>query len=354
MIGLRQLVEAGVQFGHVTSKRNPNMDPYIWGVKNRVNLIDVSKTALQLERAAAFLKDVAANGGQILWVGTKKVAQAAIKENAEKLEMPYVDHRWVGGTLSNHLQVKKSVTKLLHYEDVVARADKFPYYTKKELGSMQKHASRLEKIVGGIRKMTWPVGAVVLVDIGRTESALKEAAKMGIPVVALVDTNDDPSQVDYVVPANDDAASSVSLILNYLGNAAAEGVALVAQEREKRKAAAAKEREAAQKEKAAAPAIKPKRAAEEAADKKKAPVAKAKEAAPVRKSADKAVATKPVARETAAKKGPAAAKPAAASSTKKSFATTKKDAAKPAAATKSKAGSGDDVAASKKKAEDKK
>jgi len=342
MIGLRQLVEAGVQFGHVTSKRNPNMDPYIWGIKNRVNLIDVSKTAFQLERAASFLKGVAAQGGQILWVGTKKVAQAAIKENAEKLDMPYVDHRWVGGTLSNHLQVKKSVTKLLHYEDVVARADKFPYYTKKELGSMQKNASRLDKIVGGIRKMSWPVGAVVLVDVGRTESALKEAVKRGIPVVALVDTNDDPSMVDYVVPANDDAASLVSLVLNYLSQAVAEGVAQVAQERERRKVAAAKEREAAQKEKDAAPAIKPKQVAGDASvDKKKGPAAKAKEVSTARKAADKAASTKAASGET--KKSVVAAKPTAA----------KKDAVKPAAPVKNKAGASEEEAAGKK-SEDKK
>jgi len=329
MIGLKQLVEAGVQFGHVTSKRNPNMDPYIWGVKNRVNLIDVSKTALQLERAAQFLRGVAADGGQILWVGTKKVAQGPIREVAEKLRMPYVDHRWVGGTLSNYQQVKKSVTKLLHFEDVVAKADRFPHYTKKEFGSMQKHAGRLEKIVGGIRKMTWPVSAIVLVDVGRTEAALREAVDMGVPVVALVDTNDDPSLVNYPIPANDDAASSVRLIIDHLGAAAIEGQAEAAAKKPK---VAEKEEAPAAKKLAAEVVKKPVEGEKKASVATKAPVAKAvakpaekkvgepkvapKEQAP---AADKKVAptakpkapaAKPAEKKTTAATSPAASKKA--------------------------------------------
>jgi small subunit ribosomal protein S2 len=215
------------------------MEPYIWGFKNKVHLIDVSKTAQQLEKAARFLEGVCAEGKTVLWVGTKKSAQEVVKAVADQVGMPYVNHRWVGGTLSNHSQVKKSVTKLLHHEDIIERADQFPLYTKKDLSIFQKCVDRLLKSIGGIRHMTWPVAAVVLVDVSKERSALKEAAAMGIPVIGLVDTNSDPSLVDYVIPANDDAASSIKIILDYLGAAANAGKAKAAQEIKDQKAAQA-------------------------------------------------------------------------------------------------------------------
>ena len=199
------------------------MDAYIWGNKNGVSLIDVSKTAHQLEKAAKFLESVASEGKQILWVGTKKPAQDIILATATSLNMPYVTHRWIGGTLSNYSQVTKSRTKLLHYEDVLARAEKFPFYTKKELNVIQKAVERLKKNVGGIRSLTWPVGAIVLVDILKERSALREAARMGVPVVALVDTNADPSLVDYVIPGNDDAPRAIKIVIEKLGEGAAKG-----------------------------------------------------------------------------------------------------------------------------------
>ena len=193
------------------------MDPYIWGSKNNVSLIDVSKTAYQLEKAAKFLESIAAEGKTILWVGTKKPAQDVISSVATALNMPSVTHRWIGGTLSNYSQVTKSRTKLLHYEDVLAKAEKYPFYTKKEFNVIQKAVERLKKNVGGIRSLTWPVAAIVLVDILKERSALKEAARMGVPVVALVDTNADPSLVDYVIPGNDDAPRAIKLVVDYLG-----------------------------------------------------------------------------------------------------------------------------------------
>jgi len=223
MIDFRKLVEAGVHFGHQASRWVPKMSPYIWGVKNKVHIIDVSKTAYQLEKAAKFLQEVATEGKQILWVGTKKPARQVIEDVAKKLNMPYVNHRWVGGTLSNYSQVKKSVTRLLHYEDVLAKSEKQSHYTKKELNEIKKSIDRLITIVGGIRTLTWPIGAVVLVDVNKEHSALKEAVNVGVPVVALVDTNSDPSLVDYVIPANDDAPRSISMILTYLQQAVEKG-----------------------------------------------------------------------------------------------------------------------------------
>jgi len=219
------LIKSGIHWGHQKSRRNPKMDAYIWGTKNGVSLVDVSKTAHQLEKAAKFLESVASEGKQILWVGTKKPAQDVILATANALNMPYVTHRWIGGTLSNYSQVTKSRTKLLHYEDVLARAEKFPFYTKKELNVIQKSVERLNKNVGGIRSLVWPVGAIVVVDILKERSALKEAARMGVPVVALVDTNADPSLVDYVIPGNDDAPRAIKLVIDYLGQAASKGAA---------------------------------------------------------------------------------------------------------------------------------
>lgn len=144
MIDFRELVKAGVHFGHQTSRWVPKMAPYIWGVKNKVHLIDVSKTANQIEKAAKFLETVSGEGKQVLLVGTKKSAQEIIYAAAKKLGMPYVNHRWIGGTLSNPAQVRKSVTKMLHYEDVLVKAEKFPHYTKKELNEFQKSADRLQ------------------------------------------------------------------------------------------------------------------------------------------------------------------------------------------------------------------
>lgn len=222
-INFQDLVKAGVHFGHQTSRWCPKMAPYIWGYKNNVHLIDVAKTANQLEKAAKFLEGVAAEGKSILWVGTKKSAQGVVTSMAVSLGMPFVNHRWIGGTLSNYPQVKKSVTKLMHFEDIIAKSDKYSHYTKKEFTVFKKLVERLEKNIGGIRNLHWPVGALVLVDVTKERSALKEAAAVGIPVVAIVDTNGDPSLVDYVIPANDDAPRAIKVIIDYLGLAVQQG-----------------------------------------------------------------------------------------------------------------------------------
>jgi small subunit ribosomal protein S2 len=231
---IKKLVEAGVHFGHLVSRWCPKMAPYIWGHRNKVHLIDVSKTARQLDKAAKFLESVAAEGKQILWVGTKKPAQDVIVTSARAVAMPFVNHRWIGGTLSNYSQVKKSVTRLVYHEDIIEKAEKFPHYTKKELNTFQKVSERLDKNVGGIRTLRWPIGAVIIVDVRKEAAALKEAVAMGVPVVALVDTNSDPSFVDYVIPANDDATKSISFILEHLVQAVQSGIELFKKESSKK------------------------------------------------------------------------------------------------------------------------
>jgi small subunit ribosomal protein S2 len=222
MIDLKALVKAGVQFGHQTWRWCPKMSPYIWGQKNSVHLIDVSKTAYQLERAAKFLEEIASSGAPIMWVGTKKAAQVAIDEAMKKVNCASVTHRWIGGTLTNYPQVKKSVTKLLHYEDILKKSDQYSY-TKKERGVFQKTIDRLLHNVGGIRELTWPIGALIVIDVRKEHVAIKEAQAMGLPVVALIDTNCDPTGIDYVIPANDDAPRAISIIIDYLADAVARG-----------------------------------------------------------------------------------------------------------------------------------
>lgn len=223
MIDPKDLVKNGVHFGHQASRWCPKMKPYIWGQKNGVHLIDVYKTAFQLEQAAKFLEKIASEGKVILWVGTKKAAQLAISEASKKLNLPFVVHRWVGGTFSNYKQVRKSVANLLHYEDIIAKSETL-HYNKKELSLFSKRIERLNKSIGGIRHLTWPIGAVVVVDVKKEHVCVKEANATGIPIVALVDTNCDPSTIDYVIPANDDAPRAVNYLIEYLSDAAARGL----------------------------------------------------------------------------------------------------------------------------------
>jgi small subunit ribosomal protein S2 len=224
MVDLKLLIKNGVQWGHQTPRWNPKMERFIWGTKGGVHLINVEETAKGIERAGKFLEDVAAQGKQILWVGTKSSASDAVQAAAEQVGSPYVRNRWIGGTLTNFSQVKKSVTKLLHHEDIVNKSDKYNY-TKKEFGVFQKIVDRLESNVGGIRSLVWPVGALVVVDVKKEAVAIKEARAMGVPVVALVDTNSDPSGIDYVIPGNDDVARAVKIVVDELATAAARGAA---------------------------------------------------------------------------------------------------------------------------------
>lgn len=313
MIDLKDLLQAGVHFGHRTSRWSPKMRPFIWGSKNKIHLIDVAKTAFLLKRAVSFLTGAVASGKPILWVGTKKAASSIVKDVADSLSMPYVINRWIGGTLSNHSQIKKAITRLLHLRDVVKKSQS--YYTKKEMSMMQKEVARLEKNIGGIIDLSYPPAALVVVDAKREHAAIREALKLNIPVVALVDTNTDPTGINFVIPTNDDSPRAIRCIVDHI----VEPV---------KKAKEAYEAEKAKAKKVSPEVKKTATKADKPAEKKAAPAKKAevkeKAKATEKKPAAKKEAAKPAEKKTTTKKvadkeeKPAAKKPA----TKK--ATTKK------------------------------
>ena len=222
MIDLKILIKNGVHFGHQTSRWFPKMAPYIWGYKNNIHLIDISKTAHQLEQAAKFLESIASKNKSILLVGTKKAAKGLIKQISADLNLPYVTERWVGGIFTNRLQVQKAVKNYQTYKEILEKSDQYSY-TKKELNVCQKKLDRLERNIGGVKNLTWPLGAVLVVDVKKEHVAVKEAQVVGIPIVALVDTNCDPTGINYVIPANDDAPRSIGVLLNYLADAIKKG-----------------------------------------------------------------------------------------------------------------------------------
>jgi small subunit ribosomal protein S2 len=231
VIDLKSLIKAGVHFGHQKSRRNPKMDPFVWGQRNNVLLFDVSKVAQALDQASRFIEEIASQGKTILWVCTKKAGREIIDSAAVSLNQPRVTHRWIGGTLTNFPQVKKSVTKMLHLEDVLKKNDSSSLYTKKDYVSLDKMYQRLNKLVGGFKGLVWPIGALVVIDVLKERTAIREAARMGIPVVALVDTNSDPSFIDYVIPGNDDAPRAIKVIVDELAQAASRGIQVAAEKK---------------------------------------------------------------------------------------------------------------------------
>lgn len=231
-IDLKEMLKAGVHFGHRTSRWCPKMRPFIWGARNHVHLIDVSKTAFLLERAGKVLKDLASQGGVFLLVGTKKPAQDIIKRMATELGMPYLINRWVGGTLTNFEQVKKAILRYLHLCDVIKRPT--THLKKKEVVTIQKEIDRLEKNIGGIVDLTFPPAALIVVDAQKEASAIKEATNIGIPIFALVDTNTNPEGINFVIPSNDDSPRAIRYIMDYLQVQIQEGKALAAENKVKR------------------------------------------------------------------------------------------------------------------------
>lgn len=227
MLDLREMLKAGVHFGHKTSRWCPKMRPYIWGSKNRIHLIDVSKTALLLEKIGGLIKEVSSQGGMFLFVGTKKAAQPIIEKAAKDTKTPYVINRWVGGTLSNFEQVKKAITRLLHLRDVAEKSA--GYYKKKEIVMFQKEIARLEKNVGGIIDFAFPPAALIVVDAKKERAAVKEAHALGIPVIAIVDTNTDPVGVTHIIPANDDSPKSIQFLVDYIASKIQEGQKIYAE-----------------------------------------------------------------------------------------------------------------------------
>lgn len=225
MIDFKQLIDVGLHFGHQKSRWCPKMAPYIWGHRGGVHLIDISKTAHAMQKTAAFLETVVARGETVLWVGTKKPAKEVIAQVGLATGMPYVDYRWVGGTITNYHQVKKAVTKLLHYDDILAKASRENSpYTKKEVARISKLADRLRRSIGGLKALAMPIGAVVVVDVRKEQTALLEAIASNVPVVGLVDTNSDPSGIDFVIPGNDDSAKGIEFVLTYLQEAVKKGL----------------------------------------------------------------------------------------------------------------------------------
>jgi len=226
MIDFRQLIDVGLHFGHQKSRWCPKMEAYIWGHRGGIHLIDISKTAHALQKSSAFLEAVVARGETVLWVGTKKPAKEAVVQVGLTTGMPYVDYRWVGGTITNNAQVKKAVTKLLHYDDIVAKSTaENSSYTKKEVTRIQKLAERLRRTFGGLTTLSMPIGAVVVIDVRKEQTAMLEALAAHIPVVALVDTNSDPSGIQYVIPGNDDSAKGIAFVLDFLKEGVLRGLA---------------------------------------------------------------------------------------------------------------------------------
>lgn len=212
-IGVKELLEAGVHFGHQTRRWNPKMKRFIFDARNGIYIIDLSKTLTQLQEATDFLTKTIGKGGQVLFVGTKKQAQEAVKEGAKACGQPYVTERWLGGTLTNLKTIKKSLKRLKHIEQMDADGS-LGNYGKQEQSSLRREAARLFKNLDGIRNMDGTPDAMFVVDIKREHNAVAEARRLKIPIVAIVDTNCDPDTIDYPIPGNDDAIRSVRLILN--------------------------------------------------------------------------------------------------------------------------------------------
>ncbi|MBT9253416.1 MAG: 30S ribosomal protein S2 [Brockia lithotrophica] len=222
VVSMKQLLEAGVHFGHQTRRWNPKMARYIFTERNGIYIIDLQKTMKLLEEAYRFLRDVAAEGGEILFVGTKKQAQEAIREEAERAGVFYVNHRWLGGTLTNFQTIQKRIARL-HELERMEEDGTFDVLPKKEVILLRKEKERLERFLGGIKTMKRLPDAMYVVDPRKERIAVSEARRLGIPVVAIVDTNCDPDEVDYVIPGNDDAIRAIRLITAKMADAVLEG-----------------------------------------------------------------------------------------------------------------------------------
>ena len=222
IISIKQLLEAGVHFGHHTRRWNPKMSEYIFTERNGIYIIDLQKTVKKFEEAYMFVRDIAAEGGNILFVGTKKQATDAIKEEATRCGMYYVNVRWPGGMLTNHKTIKKSIARL-NALTKMQEDGTFDLLPKKEVATKQKEIFDLEKSYGGIKTMDTLPSAIFIVDPKKERNAVLEAKKLGIPVVAIVDTNCDPDDADYVIPGNDDAIRAIKLISSVIADAVIEG-----------------------------------------------------------------------------------------------------------------------------------
>ena len=221
-VTIKQLLESGVHFGHQTRRWNPKMARYIFAERNGIYIVNLEKTEIELKNACEFLKSVAARGESVLFVGTKKQAQQTIVDESTRCEMYYVDQRWLGGTLTNFETIRKSIKRLDELERM-SEDGTFDRLKKKEVSVLNKEMTKLLKNLGGIRKMSKLPGALFIVDSKKEETAVKEARRLNIPVVALADTNSNPDILDYVIPGNDDAIKSIRLVTSTVADAVIEG-----------------------------------------------------------------------------------------------------------------------------------
>lgn len=245
VVTMKSLLEAGVHFGHQTKRWNPKMGKYIYAARNDIHIIDLQISVGLIEDAYAFIRDIAKSGKDILFVGTKKQAQDAVREEAERCGMFYMNNRWLGGTLTNFKTIKTRIDRLKKIEQMEVTGE-FDLLPKKEVAGLKDEREKLEANLGGIKEMKNLPGAMFVVDLKKEEIAVKEAKRLGIPVVGLVDTNCDPDLVDYVIPGNDDAIRAIKLIASVIANAvieANEGIAYDAEAAEAAAEAAAKEAE---------------------------------------------------------------------------------------------------------------
>ena len=222
IVSIKQLLEAGVHFGHHTRRWNPKMAEYIFTERNGIYIIDLQKTIKKFEEAYMYVRGVAAQGGTVLFVGTKKQAADAIREEAERCGMYYVNVRWLGGMLTNYKTIRQSINRLNSLEKMQEDGT-FDMLPKKEVAQLQKEMYNLEKNLGGIKNMQGIPSAIFIVDPRKEHNAVLEAKKLGIPVVAIVDTNCDPDDADYIIPGNDDAIRAIRLISSVLADAVIEG-----------------------------------------------------------------------------------------------------------------------------------
>tara|TARA_B100000949_G_scaffold133075_1_gene117262 strand:- start:849 stop:1646 length:798 start_codon:yes stop_codon:yes gene_type:complete len=222
-VEVKELLDAGVHFGHLTRRWNPNMAPYIYMERNGIHIINLYKSAAKMQEAGDALAKIAASGRKILFVATKKQAKEIVAEQAEKANMPYITERWPGGMLTNFVTIRKAVKKMTSV-DRMKKDGRFDTLSKKEKLQVERMRAKLEKNLGSIADMTRLPGALFVVDITREHIAVKEAQKLNIPIFAMVDTNSDPREVDFAIPANDDASKSVKKVISYVTDAIVDGL----------------------------------------------------------------------------------------------------------------------------------
>jgi small subunit ribosomal protein S2 len=224
-VSMRQMLEAGVHFGHQTRYWNPKMATYLFGSRNKIHIIDLEKTLPMFNDAMNYLGQMSANKGTVLFVGTKKAARKVVAEEAARCGMPYVNHRWLGGMLTNFKTIKKSINRLKELEAMKADGTLYQRFAKKEALGMERELEKLERSLGGIKDMKGVPDVIFILDVGYEKNAISEATKLGIPVVGIVDSNNSPDKIDYIIPGNDDSIRAIKLYCESVSAAVMEAKA---------------------------------------------------------------------------------------------------------------------------------